>query len=132
VWVSASEAYAEIQFDDDEPTVNAALLEALQERRQLIEGAFGGPLDWRGLEANELMTKRTKVVTPKADIGDRANPTTEGLDGLTDAARRILDAVKPHLADSFETVTSVNDDNEEGQDDSAELIESAEAKSALA
>ncbi len=77
VWVSSSEAYAEIQFDDDDPAVNEALLAALKERRESIEASFGGALDWRALEANELMTKRTKVVTPKVGIGDRANPTVK-------------------------------------------------------
>ena len=132
VWVSTSEAYAEIQFDDDDPAVNEALLAALQERRDLIEASFGGVLDWRALEANELMTKRTKVVTPKVDIGDRANPTVEGLNGLTDLARRILDAVKPHLAESFETVTAITDDSDASEDDSAVTIEEPTAASTLA
>lgn len=123
VWVSTSEAYAEIQFDDDDPAVNEALLATLKERRHVIEASFGGSLDWRALDANELMTKRTKVVTPKVDIGDRANPTTEGLDALTDLARRILDAVKPHLAEAFETVTAITDDNESSPDRPDQAIE---------
>lgn len=132
VWVSSSEAYAEIQFDDDDPAVNEALLAALKERRESIEASFGGALDWRALEANELMTKRTKVVTPKVGIGDRANPTVEGLNGLTDLARRILDAVKPHLAESFETVTAITDDSDASEDDSAVMIEEPTAASTLA
>ncbi len=107
VWVSASEAYAEVQFDDDAPSTNTALLEALKGRQ--VEASFGGPLNWRGLEANELQTRRTKIVTPKISIGERSNPTEQGLNGLADLARRILDAVKPHLTDVYEKVTSVED-----------------------
>ncbi len=123
VWVSASEAYAEIQFDDDDPVMNEALLATLQERQDMIETSFGEALDWRALEANGLMTKRTKVVSPKVGIGDRANPTAEGLAALTDVARRILDAVKPHLAETFETVTALADDNESSPDDPDQPIE---------
>lgn len=108
VWVSSTEAYAEVQFGDEDPSINQALLECLREQKTQVEDAFGGALDWRGLEANELMTKRTKVVTPKVDIGDRTNPTDSGLDGLTDLARRLLDAVKPHLTEVYESVTSAS------------------------
>ena len=126
VWVSSTEAYAELQFDDDEPSTNEAMLAALQERRPAIEDAFGGPLDWRALEANELMTKRTKVVTPKVSIGAREEPTEEGLAGLADLARRLLDAVKPFLSEAAEMATAVADDDEPssdaaGQNDAEEL-----------
>jgi hypothetical protein len=52
--------------------------------------------------AGGLMTKRTKVVTPKVSIGDRTRPTTDGLNGLADVARRLLAAVTPHLTDAFD------------------------------
>ena len=48
------------------------------------------------------MTKRTKVVTRKVAIRDRANPTTEGLDRLANNDQRLIAAVKPHLVDSFD------------------------------
>lgn len=102
VWVSASEAYAEVQFDDDEPSMNQALLTALREHRSEIDEAFGEALEWRGAETGGLMTKRTKVVTPKVQIGDRVSPTSSGLHGLTDAASRILAAVRPFLQEASE------------------------------
>jgi hypothetical protein len=106
VWVSSSEAYAEVQFDDDEPSMNEALLTALKDKQLVVEQTFGAPLEWRGPEAGGLMTRRTKVVTPKVSIGDRANPTDEGLSGLADVARRLLAAVKPHLSDAFERASA--------------------------
>lgn len=48
VWVSSAEAYAEVQFDDDDPTMNEALLAALKKHRATIESDFGGHLAWRG------------------------------------------------------------------------------------
>ena len=44
VWVSSSEAYAELQCDDDEPAVNEAFLAALKDRQSEIERQFGEPL----------------------------------------------------------------------------------------
>jgi hypothetical protein len=102
VWVSASEAYAEVQFDDDDPSMNEALLRALKEDKTAIEGEFGGPLEWRGPEPGGLMTKRTKVVTPKVSIGDRSDPTMDGLNALAETARRLLEAVQPHLRASYD------------------------------
>lgn len=97
VWVSSSEAYAEVQFDDDDPSMNEALLSALSTNRNTIENAFGSTLDWRGPEEGGLMTKRTKVVTPKVAIGDRSSPTAAGLHALADSAQRLLTAVQPYL-----------------------------------
>jgi hypothetical protein len=102
VWVSSSEAYAEVQFDDDDPSMNEALLNSLKERKSEIEAAFGASLEWRLPEVGGLMTRRTKVVTHKVAIGDRANPTDEGLNALADLAKRLLNAVKPHLSESFD------------------------------
>lgn len=117
VWVSASEAYAEIQFDDDEPAVNALLLQALQQHKAEIETAYGETLDWRGLDTHELMTKRTKVVASKVSIGDRVNPVPEGLHALAASARRLVDAVKPFLSEALDTVNASLDDDEVVSDD---------------
>jgi hypothetical protein len=106
VWVSSSEAYAEVQFDDDDPSMNEALLNALKAERTTIEANFGEPLDWRGPESGGLMTKRTKVVSPKVPIGDRASPTTDGLNALADSARRLLKAVQPHLHNANEAAAA--------------------------
>lgn len=119
VWVSASEAYAEIQFDDDGPSMNQTLLTALKEHRSEIEEAFGEPLQWRGAETGGLMTKRTKVVTPKVQIGDRVNPTSSGLHGLTDAASRIVAAVRPFLQEANERAATAIDELEGGGDELA-------------
>ena len=102
LWVASSFAYAEIQFDDDDPAFNSALLAALRERRDVIESAFGEPLDWRSPDSHGLMTKRTKVVGPKVQIGDRLSPTEDGMRDLALSARRLIDAVKPHLAEAHE------------------------------
>ena len=115
VWVSSTEAYAEVQFDDDEPAMNEALLEALMLKRADIEHAYGEKLDWRAQEAGSLMTKRTKVVTPKVAIGDRAEPTSAGLEGLAEAARRLLAAVKPNLPDVFEQASVSADISDSGE-----------------
>ena len=115
VWVSSTEAHAEIQFNDDEPAMNVALLDALAEFRGPIETSFGAPLDWRSQDPGGLMTKRTKIVAPKVEIGERANPSEEGLEHLAAVARRLVDAVGPHLleavgaADAAPTVSAAND-----------------------
>jgi hypothetical protein len=106
VWVSSSEAYAELQFDDDDPSMNEALLNALSANRDTIESDFGSALDWRGPEAGGLMTKRTKVVTPKVAIGDRPAPTSAGLEALADLAQRLVKAVQPHLQAANEAATT--------------------------
>lgn len=111
IWVSASEAYAEIAFEDDEPAINAAALDALSQHRSEIETAFGGQLEWRRPASSELMTRRTKVVTPKVDIGDRTKPTPEGLQELTAVVRRLVDAVKPHVAAAIEEAVAAQDDS---------------------
>lgn len=105
VWVSSTEAYAEIQFDDEEPSMNAALLEALEEHRTSVEDAYGELLEWKGHDPDSLMTRRTKVVAPKLSIGQRADPTEEGMHELARSARRLVDAVKPHLSEVLETAT---------------------------
>lgn len=114
VWVSTSEAYAEIQFDDDDPTMNAALLAALEEHKNEVEREFGERLEWRGLETHGLMTKRTKVVASKIPIGDRIEPSPEGLHGLAHCARRLIDAVKPHLQQALEDATATTDEDRSG------------------
>jgi hypothetical protein len=106
VWVAASEAYAEVQFDDDEPAMNAALLAALEAHKDAIEGAFGEQLEWKGHESGGLLTKRTKVVAPKVWVEDRTSPTQDGMEQLAQSARRLIDAVKPHLADVAEAAAA--------------------------
>lgn len=110
VWVSTSEAYAEIQFDDDEPSMNAAMLEELEKRRAEVESAYGGPLEWKGHEASGLMTKRTKVIAPKVSIGERSDPAEDGMRDLAQSARRLVDAVRPFLSEVVEAATAAADD----------------------
>jgi hypothetical protein len=94
------------QFDDDDPAMNEALLSALKTQRAAIEADFGTSLDWRGPESGGLMTKRTKVVAAKVSVGDRASPTTDGLSALADSARRLLQAVRPHLNGANDAATA--------------------------
>ena len=116
VWVSAAEAYCEIQFDDDDPIVNAALLSSLAVHKAEIETAFGAALDWRGLETSGLQTKRTKVVAPKVAMGGRSAPNEEGLHDLAASARRLIDAVRPRLAEVFENFSLAVGDEAPSQD----------------
>lgn len=110
VWVSATEAYAEVQFDDDDADLNARLLDALSKHRGEIEAAYGAVLDWRGHDAHELLKKRTKVVGPKVNIGERTHPTTDGMEALAASARRLVDAVRPYLAEVHEEALTVSAD----------------------
>jgi hypothetical protein len=127
VWVSATEAYAEVQFDDDEPSMNAALLEALEAHKADVEQRYGAPLGWKAHDVGGLMTKRTKVVAPKISIGGRTTPTDDGLHELAQSARRLVDAVKPHLNDVLEKATSAVDaadvnDLIDGRTDAASVV----------
>ena len=115
-WVRSSIAYTEIQFDDDDPKFNVSLLSALELRRHEIEKACGAELDWRGLDSNAQQTKRTKVVAPQIDIGDRAEPHDEGLQALARSARQLVDAVKPHLREAVEAASS-QDNAQVGSDE---------------
>jgi hypothetical protein len=103
VWVSSSEAYAEIQCDDPEPAANERMLQALLLVRGSIEEQFGAELQWRNLEENGLLTKRTKIVAPKVPIESRGAPSDAGLSQLAESARRLVDAVRPHLAAAIES-----------------------------
>jgi hypothetical protein len=106
VWVTSSEAYAEVQFDDDDASTNAALLDALAKHRQEIESSYGEPLEWRGHDTGGQRIKRTKVVASKIPIGDRLDPDMDGLVALANSARRLVDAVRPFLPDVLEAATS--------------------------
>ena len=106
VWVSSSEGYAEVQFDDDDRELNARLLEALQRHQAEIEAAYGLALDWRARDTSGLMTKRTKVVGRRISIGDRLNPDPAAIRELAESSQRLVDAVRPFLAQVFESVSA--------------------------
>lgn len=132
VWVGASDAYAEVQFDDADPTTNQALLAALKQRSTDVELAFGEALDWRGLDASAQQVKRTKVVTPKVSIGSRVEPTEEGLQDLADLARRLLDAVNPYLSTVMDEVSATSDDDEPSSDTVEQRVDAVELDSSVA
>lgn len=117
LWVSSSEAYAEVQFDDERAALNEALLEELKREEAAIEESFGGHLEWRGPEPGSLMTRRTKITTTKVQIGQRTNPTDQGLRDLADTARRLVDAVKPRLSAAYDraAVSDVELDEANGE-----------------
>jgi hypothetical protein len=78
VWVRSSEAYAEVQFDDDEPSMNEALLSALKKEQSTIEAAFGEPLEWRGPEGlmtNEQRSLHQRCPSATASIPSRKQRT---------------------------------------------------------
>jgi len=106
VWVTSSAAYAAVQFNDSDPQINASLLSALEERRSEIEKAYGAELEWRSLASSARQTRSTKVVAPRDDIGERTEPHADGLRKLAHSARRLVDAVKPYLAEAFEAASS--------------------------
>lgn len=112
VWVTSTEAYAEVQFDDDDAELNEALLTTLAKRQSEIEMSMGSALDWRGLATSGARTKRTKVVGPRVPIGNRTEPTVEGMRELAQSARRLIDAVKPHLVDVYDEATSMMDSSD--------------------
>lgn len=117
IWISSSEAYAELQYDDSDSSTNTALLTALKLRRDTIESDFGTELDWRNTDVSGKKTKRTAVVTPRIPIGDRTNPTGDELAELTDLVRRLFNAVNPHIRDVAEEVDAQQDDDETSDDD---------------
>lgn len=52
------------------------------------------------------MTKRTKVVASKVPIGDRLEPSPEGMEALAQSARRLVDAVRPFLPSALEAANA--------------------------
>ena len=126
VWVSSTEAYAEVAFNDNDPVMNDLLLTALKTHQASIEEAFGGPLEWRSRDADGLMRKVAKVVTPKVSIGSRTEPTSEGLQGLADVARRLVKAVEPYLRPSYDNASLTIVESEAADDsEPADIVESA-------
>ena len=65
VIVRSSFAYAEVQFDDDDPQFQRLASERSRTPTAEIESAYGTELDWRGLASNAQQTKRTKIVAPQ-------------------------------------------------------------------
>lgn len=106
LFVRSSTAYVEVSFEDDDPQFNDALLRALNHRRSQIEEAYGTALEWRNLTYREAQIRRTKVVAPQVDIGDKVEPHDEGLREFAQSARRLVDAVKPHLREAFEAASA--------------------------
>ena len=104
--VRSSVAYAEIQLDGSSPKLNDLFLSALERQRTEIETAYGTELDWRGLADHAMRKMRTKVVAPQVDIGDIAEPHDEGLHEFAQSARRLVDAVKPHLRGAFDMASA--------------------------
>lgn len=117
LWVSSSEAYAEVQFDDERAALNEALLKELKREEAPIAESFGSQLEWRGPEPGSLMTRRTKITAPKVQIGQRTTPTEQGLRDLADTARRLVDAVKPRLSAAYDraVVSDVELDEANGE-----------------
>lgn len=105
-WVSKSEAYAEIQLEDEDPDLNMRWLAALQEHQTEIETAFGDQLDWR--ELSRLSTRRTKIAGPRTKIFSKTTPTRAELDQLADQARRLIDATRTYLGPTFERVSAAD------------------------
>lgn len=46
------------------------------------------------------------MIAPDVDIGRRSEPHDDGLQALADSARRLVDAVKPHLRDAFDEASA--------------------------
>jgi hypothetical protein len=127
VWVTTTEAYAEVQFDDDDPATNDLLLSALKVKQAPIEDAFGGPLEWLG--TGGLMVKRTKVRTHSVSVGHRSDPTSEGLHDLADVASRLLAAVEPHLRETYESASlAIAEADAEGEADASVIGMVSEAE----
>ena len=112
VWISSSEAFAELQYDDSDSSTNMALLTALELRKEIIESEFGEELDWRTTDIYGHKTKRTAVVTRRLPIGDRTEPTAEELERLTGLVRRLVDAMRPHIRAVTEQVAAQQDNDE--------------------
>ena len=104
VWVSASSAYPQICFRDKSGrTLNVAMIERMMERQASIEEHCGQQLTW----INQLDYTSTFINSPRIDIGSIADPDTESLERLTEATRRLLDAVSPHVKDVYREATDL-------------------------
>lgn len=107
MWVKASSAYAGVQLVHADDLFNDSLLKALKRRQSDIEGAYGEKLAWHGLAGSS--NRKGLLIAPDVDIGRRSEPHDDGLQALADSARRLVDAVKPHLREAFEEASSAND-----------------------
>lgn len=91
VWVTSSEAYAEIRIKAESEEASLAIFETCLARKEEIENAYGGPLVWEQLSGS----KTSKIDTERVEIGSRTSPTEEGMAALLDVANRLIAAFKP-------------------------------------
>lgn len=101
VWVTKKAAYAQVRFENQDPSLNEAFLAAMRQNRVQVETAFGGSLEWK----NDPGARVTIINTPKVQIGDMADPIPESFEQLVDCTRRIYDAIKDEIPRVYEQVT---------------------------
>ena len=109
LWVRASSAYAAVQFDHPDDRFNDSVLSALKRRRSDIEGAYGTELEWYGRA--DPSKRKGLLIAPDVDIGRRTEPHDDGLQALAQSARRLVDAVRPHLHEAVEVASSQGSDD---------------------
>ena len=119
VWISSSETYAELQYDDANSSINTALLAALDLRKEMVESNFGEKLDWSRTDIYGNKTKRTAVITPRLSVADRTKPSADELEALTTLVRHLVDAVKPHIKGVAEEVAAQEDSDETADEEDA-------------
>lgn len=74
---------------------NLAILDYRLERREEIEGSFGGPLDWQRLDGRRACRVRAEVLDAGYRDQDRM---AELFEGLVDAMVRLERALAPHVS----------------------------------
>ena len=79
------------------------MIERMMERQASIEEHCGQHLTW----INQLDYMSTFINSPKIDIGSIADPDAESLEGLTEATRKLLDAVSPYVEDVYSEATDL-------------------------
>ena len=104
VWIATSTAFSQLRFDDmTNPEQNTLMFERMVERKDTIEECYGSELTWE----NHPNYASASISTSKVDIGSLVDPTEDGLGNLTEATRRLLDAVVPHLRDAHGEATDL-------------------------
>lgn len=90
------EGLVQLYIDRGDPEVNNRLFDQLLAKRQEIEQAFGGPLDWDRLEG-----RRACRIQHVIDGGGYRSPESEWpaiQEAMVDAMTRLERSLQPHLA----------------------------------
>ncbi len=90
------EAAAEFYIDTGDRDDNKSIFDALAAKRDMIDQAFGGKLDWERLDEKRACRIRHTITQGGLTSGEEAWSNIQ--EAMIDAMRRLAGALKPFLS----------------------------------